>query len=152
MLPFKPPFLTADKLIGWDEIDGEDDDGRQADRREVGGSEDTTREDTSREDTTREDTAREDTAREAGRRKDSEGGRLGEDTAREDLQAEVGPNKDDESDEGGDLYSQVSFYFLLILHTVLLVKLIDFFTWCSSKPVKMVSIWDKQLKSLENFP
>ena len=61
-------------------------------------------------------------------------------------------DEDDESDEGGDLYSQVSFYFLLILHTVLLVKLIDFFTWCSSKPVKMVSIWDKQLKSLENFP
>ena len=118
MQPFKPPFLTADKLIGWDEIDGEDDDGRQADRREAGGSEDTTREDTSREDTTREDTAREDTAREAGRRKDSEGGRLGEDTAREDLQAEVGPNKDDESDDGGDLYSQVSFYFLLILHSV----------------------------------
>ena len=142
MQPFKPPFLTADKLIGWDEIDGEDDDGRQADRREAGGS----------EDTTREETAREDTAREADRRKDSEGGRLGEDTAREDLQAEVGPNKDDESDDGGDLYSQVSFYFLLILHTVLLVKLIDFFTWCSSKPVKMVSIWDKQLKSLENLP
>ena len=142
MQPFKPPFLTADKLIGWDEIDGEDDDGRQADRREAGGS----------EDTTREETAREDTAREADRRKDSEGGRLGEDTAREDLQAEVRPNKDDESDDGGDLYSQVSFYFLLILHTVLLVKLIDFFTWCSSKPVKMVSIWDKQLKSLKNFP
>ena len=132
MQPFKPPFLTADKLIGWDEIDGEDDDGRQADRREAGG--------------------REDTAREAGGRKDFEGGRLGEDTAREDLQAEVGPNKDDESDDGGDLYSQVSFYFLLILHTVLLVKLIDFFTWCSSKPVKMVSIWEKQLKSLGNLP